>query len=331
MKLPVTYDDVVTAKVRLRGSSVVQTPLLQHPELNARAGANVFVKAECLQTTGSFKIRGATNRLLQLNEDEKRAGVVAFSSGNHAQGVARAARLLDIPALIVMPSDAPEIKVAGVLADGAEIKFYDRNSESREDIAAALASERGAIVVPSFEDPHIIAGQGTVGLEIFQQMEEQNLALDALFCCAGGGGLISGIAVALTKNSPRTKIYSVEPDQHNDWMRSLESGEVKRNASGIHSICDAILTPQPGDLTFQIGQELLAGGVSVNDTDVAEAIRFAVQYLKIVLEPGGAVALAHALKGLGPEHNGSNVCVVVTGGNIDPEMLATLLDPSTND
>ena len=317
-----TFDDVKAAAKRIAGVAE-RTPVLTSPALSELSGAQLFIKAECLQVTGSFKIRGAYNRLAQLNEDERKAGVVAFSSGNHAQGVARAAKLLGMPALIVMPSDAPQVKTDGVLADGAEIRFYDRNSESREDIAAEIAAARGAIVVPSFNDPHIIAGQGTAGLEFAEQMDAR---LDHLICCTGGGGLISGISLAFEALSPQTKVWTAEPAHHDDWKRSLEAGEVRANAPGTHSICDAILTPQPGPLTWAIGKRLLAGGLVVRDDDVRLAMRAAYEHLGgLVIEPGGAAALAAALGGLPTELQGTRIGVVATGRNVDPAMHAACL------
>jgi len=313
-------DDVIAAASRI-SDAARRTPVLTHPALDAAAGAEVFVKAECLQVTGSFKIRGAMNRLSQLSASERQAGVVAFSSGNHAQGVSRAARLLGMPALIVMPSDAPQVKVEGVIADGADIHLYDRETESREEIAADIAEARGAVLVPSFDDPHIIAGQGTVGLELAGQAG----ALDHVICCAGGGGLITGLALGLKAAGIQAKVWTAEPEGHDDWARSLASGEIKRNAPGTRSICDAILTPEPGELTWALGKDLLSGGLAVSEDDVKDAVRFAAQHLKLVTEPGGAVALATALRGLPDHMRGARVGVVVTGGNIDPAMLAEIL------
>ena len=319
-----THSDVVAASERLQGR-VRRTPVLRHDALDAQAGARVFVKAECLQETGSFKIRGATNRLLQIPEAKRAAGVVAFSSGNHAQGVARAARLLGMPALIVMPSDAPEVKVAGVRGDGGEVYFYDRASDGREKIAAGIAEERGAVLVPSYDDPYIISGQGTAGLEFADQMAGMETPLDHLICCAGGGGLVSGVALAFEGTSPETGIWTAEPDGHDDWARSLRSGEIETNAPGTRSFCDAILTPSPGKLPFAVGKRLLAGGLTVSDDAVRDAMRGAFRYLKIVTEPGGTVALAAALTGLPDEMKGKNVGVLVTGGNVDAALYASVL------
>jgi threonine dehydratase len=311
-----TFDDVLAAAQRQRGL-VRTTPVLSHAEIDAEAGARIFVKAECLQVTGSFKMRGATNRLAQISEQQRAAGVVAFSSGNHAQGVARAARLFGMPAVIVMPSDAPQVKIDGVKADGGEVVLYDRNSESREEISNRLAAERGATVVPSYDDKDIIAGQGTAGLEFARQMQDAGETLDGLICCTGGGGLITGIALAFERLSPETRIWTAEPEAHDDWARSLEAGEIVANAPGTRSICDAILTPEPGKLTFAIGKRLLAGGLRISDGDARHAMQMAARHLKIVSEPGGAAALAAALRHLPAELKGRKVGVLVTGGNVD--------------
>ena len=319
-----TFDDVLAAHERVQ-HVVRETPVLTHKALDDMSGAELFIKAECLQVTGSFKIRGAMNRLAQIPQARRAAGVVAFSSGNHAQGVARAARLLDMPALIVMPSDAPRIKVDGVEADGAEIHFYDRDTESREEIAAQIAEARGAIVVPSFDDADIIAGQGTAGLEFASQMAERDTPLDHLICCAGGGGLITGIALAFEQMSPSTRIWTAEPESHDDWARSLDAGKIVSNAPGTRSFCDAILTPAPGDLTFALGARLLSGGLRASDADVRSAMQSAFRCLKIVAEPGGAAALATALHHLPEDMKGKRVGVMVTGGNVDPQMFAEIL------
>ena len=319
-----TFDDVLAAHERVQ-HVVRETPVLTHKALDDMSGAELFIKAECLQVTGSFKIRGAMNRLAQIPQARRAAGVVAFSSGNHAQGVARAARLLDMPALIVMPSDAPRIKVDGVEADGAEIHFYDRDTESREEIAAQIAEARGAIVVPSFDDADIIAGQGTAGLEFASQMAERDAPLDHLICCAGGGGLITGIALAFEQMSPSTRIWTAEPESHDDWARSLDAGKIVSNAPGTRSFCDAILTPAPGDLTFALGSRLLSGGLRASDADVRSAMQSAFRCLKIVAEPGGAAALAAALHHLPEDMKGKRVGVMVTGGNVDPQMFAEIL------
>lgn len=318
------FEDVLAAAGRVRGY-VRQTPVLTHDVIDAAAGARIFVKAECLQVTGSFKMRGATNRLAQLTAEQRKTGVVAFSSGNHAQGVARAARLMGMPAVIVMPADAPLVKIAAVKADGGEVVLFNRDTESREEISNRLATERSAVVVPSYDDAHIIAGQGTAGLEFARQMEAAGETLDALICCTGGGGLISGVALAFEKLSPATQIWTAEPEAHDDWARSLEAGTIQANAPGTRSICDAILTPQPGQLTFAIGKRLFAGGLRVSDDDVRGAVRLAFDRLRIVSEPGGAAALAAAVARLPEALKGKRVGVLVTGGNVDPADFAKII------
>ncbi len=318
------FEDVRAAQARLHGV-VRETPVLTHLALDEMAGAEVFVKAECLQVTGSFKIRGAYNRLVQLTDDARRRGVVAFSSGNHAQGVARAARLIGMPAVIVMPDDAPQVKVDGVRADGAGILFYDRHRESREEISASVALERGAVIVPSYDDADIVAGQGTIGIEFASQMAALGGALDHLVCCTGGGGLITGAALAFEALSPATRVWTAEPEGHDDWARSLVAGEIIANVPGTRSICDAILTPQPGVLTFALGKRLLAGGLAVSDDDVRAAMRAAFRYLRIVAEPGGAAALATVLKGVRGDWRGQRIGVIVTGGNVDADSFAGVL------
>lgn len=319
-----TKSDVAAARKRIQGY-VETTPVLRSDKLDAIAGARLLIKAECLQQTGSFKLRGATNRLLLIPQSKQAAGVVAFSSGNHAQGIARAARTLGMPALIVMPRDAPTVKIEGVEADGADVHLYDRETENREQIAADIAKQRGAVLVPSFDDPDIIAGQGTCGLEFAEQVKARGEQLDHLICCTGGGGLISGICLALSGASPDTKIWTAEPDGHDDWQKSLAAGEICSNPPGTRSVCDAILTPRPGDLTWPIGKQYLSGGCVVSDQHAFETMRLAFRHLKIVLEPGGAVALASALFRLPEEAKGQTVGVVLTGGNVDAPFFKDVL------
>jgi threonine dehydratase len=327
MHLP-TFPDVEAAALRIAGIAV-RTPLLESEALNRRVGARVLVKAECLQVTGSFKIRGATNRLIQLTPEERGRGVVAFSSGNHAQGVARAGRLLGIPTRIVVPSDAPALKIAGARADGAEIITYDRVREDREAIAARIARETGATVVPSFDDPDIIAGQGTAGLEMAAQAEQAGVRLDAAYCCVGGGGLIAGAGLALGDRMPGTKLYGAEPEGHDDHARSLALGTGERlaNPPGVRSICDALLSERPGALTFALNSRQLAGVAVVSDADILRAMAVAFLDLKLVVEPGGAAALAAVLAGHAGVPKGGTVGVLVTGGNVDPPMFARALAP----
>ena len=323
---PPVFADIEDAARRLQGHAV-ETPLLRSDALDAACGARVWVKAESLQRTGSFKFRGAYNRLSRLDAAERRAGVVAFSSGNHAQGVAEAARLVGCPAMIVMPSDAPRIKVDATRGYGAEVVFYDRFTESREAISAALAVERGAVLVPSFDDPHIMAGQGTVGLEAARQLGDAGAIADIAYVCVSGGGLVAGIALALEALSPGTAVWSVEPAGFDDHARSLAAGRRLHNAPGARSICDALLSPQPGELTWAVNRRLLRGGAVVTDAEALSAMAFAFRHLKLVLEPGGAVALAAALQRR-PEAQGRTVLVVASGGNVDPELFARALAPA---
>jgi threonine dehydratase len=315
-----TFADVEDAARRLDGLAV-RTPLISNPALDAACGGRVLVKAECLQRTGSFKFRGAYNRLCRLTDAERRSGVVAFSSGNHAQGVAAAAQMLGLPATIVMPSDAPAVKVEATRGYGAEIVFYDRFTESREAIAADLASGRGAIVVPSYDDPFIIAGQGTCGLEAAHQLADLGLTADLLACPASGGGLIAGIGLAFGELSPRTRLFVVEPKGFEDHRLSLEAGKPVPIVPPGPSLCDALLAPQPGELTFALNGPRLAGAASASDDEALAAMAFAFRHLKIVLEPGGAVALAAALEGR-LQLDGRTLIVVASGGNVDPEVYA---------
>ncbi|MFY8209365.1 MAG: threonine ammonia-lyase, partial [Caulobacter sp.] len=288
--MTVSLADIQAAAARLKGLAV-ETPLIESPALNERLGGRIFLKPETLQRAGAFKFRGAYNRLSQLSDVEKARGVVAFSSGNHAQGVALAARLLGVPALIVMPSDSPSVKVEGTRSFGADIRFYDRFTEDRVAIADQIAAERGCVVVPSYDDPHIIAGQGTVGLEIVAQAAAQGATLDSLICCVGGGGLIAGTSTAVKTLSPATEIWGVEPAGFDETRRSLESGRRETIDKDARSFCDALLTPIPGDLTWPINQKNLSGVVAMTDAEVAEAMRYAFSTLKLVVEPGGCVAL----------------------------------------
>ena len=321
--MTVSFAAIEEAAARIKGVAT-QTPLLQSAPLNAAVGAEVYIKPECLQRTGSFKFRGAYNRLAQLTEAEKAAGVVAWSSGNHAQAIAAAAQILGVEAAIVMPADAPAVKTAKTRAYGAEIIAYDRHSESREEIGTKLARERGAVLVPSYDDPHIIAGQGTCGLELARQCAALGVSLDQLLVCTGGGGLIAGSARAVKHLSPETEIYSVEPAGFDDHARSLSSGRIERNDPAARSICDALLAPEPGAMTFPINREALSGGLVVTDDEVKHAMRFAFSELKLVVEPGGAVALAALLAGKLPKP-GRAIGIVISGGNVDPDLFANIL------
>ena len=321
---PPDHGDLIKAEARVRPLAI-ETPLIRHDALDAAAGARVWIKPECLQTTGSFKIRGAMNRLSRIDPADHPGGVVAFSSGNHARGIARAARHFGLPAQIVMPRDAPEVKSQGVRADGARIRFYDRERESREEIAAELAEARGAVLVPSFDDPMIVAGQGTVGLELRRQADARGLCLSDVLCCTGGGGLVSGMALAFDRDDTPPRFWSVEPEGHDDWARSLGEGRILSNAPGVRSICDAILTPEPGKIPFALARSRLAGGLTVSDSEVRGAMQFAFRHLKLVTEPGGAVALAAALRGVPKTMQDRDIAIVISGGNVDPRRFGEWL------
>lgn len=321
--MTIALSDIQAAAQRLKGLAV-ETPLIESPALNERLGGRVFLKPETLQRAGAFKFRGAYNRLSQLTNDEKARGVVAFSSGNHAQGVALAAQLLGIPALIVMPSDSPAVKVEGTRGFGAEIRFYDRFTEDRVAIADQIAGERGCVVVPSYDDPHIIAGQGTLGIEIVSQARDRGVDLDRVLSPVGGGGLIAGTSTAVKALSPSTEVWGAEPAGFDETRRSLESGRRETIDKDARSICDALLTPIPGALTWPINSKTLSGIAAVTDAEVAEAMRYAFGVLKLVVEPGGCVALAAALTGkIGL--NGKAAAIVLSGGNVDPVLFARVL------
>ena len=302
---------------RLAGRAVL-TPLLESPALNRRLGGRLLVKAEVLQRTGSFKFRGAYNTIAQLTAAQRKAGVVAYSSGNHAQGVAAAADLLGVPATIVMPADAPAIKAANTRGYGAEIVFYDRYRESREEIAARIARERGAALIPPYDHPQVIAGQGTAGLEIFHQATALDASLDAVLVPCSGGGFAAGCALALAEAPRNIRVFAVEPSGLDDMRRSLEAGRRVANDPGARSICDALLAPTPGEITFAINRRLLAGGFAVSDEEVCQAMAVAFTEYKLVVEPGGAAALAAVLSGK-LEMKDKTVAVIASGGNVDPE------------
>jgi threonine dehydratase len=314
--------DIEAAAKRL-ADVVVRTPLIGNAELDRIAGGKVLIKPECFQAIGSFKIRGAYNLLSQLTAEQARRGVVAWSSGNHAQGVALAGRLLGIHAAIVMPADAPAAKLDNARRLGGEIITYDRQTGDREAIAREIAAERGAEIVPSYDDARIIAGQGTVGLEIAEQSVAMGCPADQVLICCGGGGLTAGSAIALKERIPDVDVYPVEPAAFDDTARSLECGERVAITTQNTSICDALLTPIPGQLTFDILRQHVVRGLSVSDAEVGEAMRFAFRHLKMVVEPGGAVALAAVLRRK-LDMAGKTTVIVVTGGNVDVEMYAAI-------
>lgn len=317
-----TADDVREASTRLR-SRIMPSPVLESEELNRRAGCRVLIKVESLQYGGSFKIRGALNGLLSLSESERRVGVVTFSSGNHAQGVALAAKWLGMHATIVMPSDAPRIKRLGTERAGARVVLYDRHTEDRERIGADLADSSGAVLLPPFDHPGIIAGQGTVGLEIARFAHDAEVEPEALYCPCGGGGLIAGCALAMETIFPECDIFAVEPEGYAETKRSLESGRRERVHGSPPTLCDALMAPTPGAITFAINRRRLAGGLEITDAQAARGVAFAARYLKLVLEPSGAVALGALLDGAAAGRD--CVAVVLSGANIDPDSLCKIV------
>jgi threonine dehydratase len=318
------FDMIQAAAVRLKGHARV-TPMLTSPFLDDIAGRRVLVKAECLQHTGSFKFRGGWSAVSSLTDNALKTGVIAFSSGNHAQGVAMAAAAHGAPAVIVMPADAPQMKIDNTRTLGAEVILYDRETEDRDEIGARIATERGLTLIKPFDEPQVIAGQGTTGLEIAEQAAALGVnAADVMVCC-GGGGLTSGIALALAELAPDMRVRPAEPEHFDDVTRSLISGKIERNATQSGSICDAILTLAPGNITFPIMQAHCGPGVVVTDDECLRAMGLAFSRLKIVVEPGGAAALAAALFHPG-QFDGDAVIAVATGGNVDPAQFARALE-----
>jgi threonine dehydratase len=313
---------IEAAAQRLNGN-IRRTPLLNAPLLDRIAGRRIFVKAECLQITGSFKARGGWSAVSALAPVALKRGVIAYSSGNHAQGVAHAAARHDAPCVILMPSDAPEVKIANTRSYGADVVLYDRATQDRDAIGAGLAEDRGLTLIKPYDDRQVIAGQGTVGLEIAEQAAEAGVTTAEVLVCCGGGGLSSGVALSLQSRAPGLRVRTAEPAGFDDMARSLASGRRERNASASGSICDAILTPSPGELTFPILQRLAGPGAVVTDDQALQAMALAFAHLRIVLEPGGAVALAAALFG---EDLPDTVIAVASGGNVDPRSFATALE-----
>jgi threonine dehydratase len=317
-------DMIEAAAARLKGHAR-ETPLLSSPFLDEIAGRRVLVKPECLQHTGSFKFRGGWSAISALDPKVRARGVIAFSSGNHAQGVALAARMHDTSAVIIMPSDAPRMKIDNTRALGAEVVLYDRSSEDRDAIGAALAAERGLTLIKPYDEPQVIAGQGTTGLEIARQAAEMGVTRGDVLVCCGGGGLTSGIALALEARAPDLRARPVEPEGFDDVARSLVSGKIERNTRTSGSLCDAIITPSPGHLTFPIMARLCGPGLVVTQDEALRAMVLAFARLKIVLEPGGAVSLAAAL--FHPdEMQGDAVIAVASGGNVDADVFRAALD-----
>ena len=318
----VTFNSILEASKRLEGK-IVRTPILQSKYINEKLESNIFLKAENLQTIGAFKFRGAMNSILQLPSDIKK--VVAWSSGNHAQAVAAASKITGRQATIVMPEDSPKAKLNGTAFWGATIIKYDRNKENREEIGKKIAKDINAKIIPPFDDEKVIIGQGTAGIECIEQLNEINVTPDIVLCCCGGGGLIAGISTAIKEKFQNAKIYSVEPENFDDTKKSLKENSIIPNSMKHNSICDALLADKPGKITFEINKLNLTSGLSVSDEEALIAMNTAFKYLKIVLEPGGAVALAAAIfKKI--DIRDKNVLVIASGGNVDKDIFENCLN-----
>ena len=316
-----TFADIQAAAARI-APHAIRTPLVESAVLNELTGGRVFLKLETLQRTGSFKFRGACNRLAMIPQDQRGNGVVAFSSGNHAQGVAAAARLFGMPAVIVMPSDAPRAKIEGTKALGARVVDYDRVKDDREAIAAKIQAETGAVLVKPFDDAGIIAGQGTAGLEIAEDASRLGVMLDEVLCPCSGGGLVSGVALALKGSGVIAPVHSVEPENFDGMKRSLEAGTLTRAPGGKLSIADALMSPVPGHIVFELAKDLLAPGFVVSDAELEDAVRFAALQLQLLVEPGGTAALAALLAGC-IDARGRNIVLLLSGGNADFSAIAS--------
>lgn len=316
-----TIADVKAARTRI-AAYIRRTPILEHALLNERVGGRILLKAECLQITGSFKFRGAMNRLLQLEGEAKDRGVVAFSSGNHAQAIAYAARMLGMPAVIIMPKDAPAMKIANTRAYGAEVVLYDRLKDDREAMGRAYVAARGMTLVPPFEDPDIIAGQGSIGLEV---AEDCPVRPDAVLACCSGGGMLTGLALAIKDAWPDLPVYAVEPQGYDDFAQSLRDGQRVAIKPGTPSLADSLLSPTPGAIAFELAKRLIDGGFQVSDNEMKSAMADAFAYFKVVLEPGGAAPLAAALSGK-IETKGKTLLVIGSGGNVDANLFAAAIE-----
>ena len=321
--VPPGLDEIRAAAAAL-APVAVETPLLPALALDRVTGGRILIKPELLQRTGSFKFRGAYTKISRIPAEKRGRGVVAFSSGNHAQGVAAAAQLLGVPATIVMPTDAPAIKIENTRGYGASVVFHDRDREDREAIAAEIAERTGATLIRPYDDPDIIAGQGTIGLELVRQAEALGCRLDLVLVACSGGGLMAGCATAVKALSPRTRLMTVEPEGFEDMARSLASGRREENTPGRRSICDALMSLRPGILTFRINRQLTEGGVAVSDAEVQRAMAFAFRELKLVVEPGGAVPLAALLAGK-IDAAGLTIALVLSGGNVDAQTFTAAL------
>lgn len=319
-----SYDTICAAAQTIKGHAV-QTPLLESPALNKKLGGRLFIKAEMLQKTGSFKFRGAFNALSQLNDEQRAKGVFAYSSGNHAQGIALAAAMKGVRATILMPEDTPKIKLANTKGYGAKVVTYDRYKESREDIGAEIAAKESLSLIKPYDNPEVISGQGTTGLEITQQLKDLGLGIDMIAAPCGGGGLLSGISLAVKEKAPKAQIYAAEPENFDDATRSLKLGERVQNSNEHRSICDAIMTPMPGEITFPILQKNGVEGLVVTEDEVRLGMWVAFHYFKVIVEPGGAVALAAFITGKADITD--KIAVAVTsGGNVDQKLFAEILD-----
>lgn len=316
-----TFDDIEDAGRQIAGVTI-HTPLLRNEVLDQLVGAPVWIKPETLQRTGSFKMRGAWNRISRIPEADRQRGVVAFSSGNHAQGVAESAKILGMRATIVMPADAPKAKIEAARGRGAEVRLYDREKESREGIAAEIGERTGATTVRPFDDGWIMAGQGTAGLEAAIDAKAKGVTFGSVVCNASGGGLIAGVATAFEALSSSTEVWAAEPSGHDDLIRSLAAGKIVSNAPGYRSIADALLTPEPGVLPFEVHKRRVKGGFAATDDQLLDAMSFAFHYLKLVVEPGGACSLAVLLGNRQHFAARGPVLVVLSGGNVDAEMFA---------